>query len=166
MKMGVADARIEHSVKYLSGLYRENGYPCVSSMENFRGPGAKNDFCPIASLYSLKSLNLKADIVESDAAAVAVESLLHHWEKRGEKKYYLFGIGTDFVKIKYPMIWYNILHVLSVISNSRIGSKDCFFIIRYKQVNKIEIRLFFHHRPGFSGVPLLIPEIIDGINKN
>ena len=124
MKMGVADARIDHSVKYLSRLYRENGYPCTSSMENFRGPGSKKEFCPIASLYALKALNRDSKIAESEAAASAAESLLRHWEQRGEKKYYLFGIGTDFRKLKYPMIWYNILHFLSVLSDSKNGCKD------------------------------------------
>ena len=28
----------------------------------------------------------------------------------------MFGIGTDFRKLKYPFIWYDILHVLDVLS--------------------------------------------------
>ena len=28
---------------------------------------------------------------------------------------YLFGIGTDFRKVKYPFVWYNILHVTDVL---------------------------------------------------
>ena len=42
--------------------------------------------------------------------------LLSHWEKQGEKKYYLFGIGTDYKKLKYPLIWYDLLHVTDVLS--------------------------------------------------
>ncbi len=34
---------------------------------------------------------------------------------RGQKKYFLFGIGTDFHKLKYPLIWYDILHVSDVL---------------------------------------------------
>ena len=29
---------------------------------------------------------------------------------------YLFGIGTDFAKPKYPMVWFDIVHVLDVLS--------------------------------------------------
>ena len=42
--------------------------------------------------------------------------ILGHWQIRKEKKYYLFGMGTDFSKLKYPFIWYDILHVVDVLS--------------------------------------------------
>jgi hypothetical protein len=29
---------------------------------------------------------------------------------------YMFGIGADFRKLKYPFVWYDILHVLDVLS--------------------------------------------------
>ncbi|HEY85183.1 MAG TPA: hypothetical protein G4N96_08760 [Chloroflexi bacterium] len=28
----------------------------------------------------------------------------------------MFGIGTDFRKLKYPFVWYNVLHVVEVLS--------------------------------------------------
>jgi hypothetical protein len=42
--------------------------------------------------------------------------LLRHWAKQNERKLYLFGIGTDFRKLKYPLVWYNVLHVVEVLS--------------------------------------------------
>jgi hypothetical protein len=42
--------------------------------------------------------------------------LLWHWEHQTERKIYLFGIGTDFRKLKYPFVWYDILHVVDVLS--------------------------------------------------
>jgi hypothetical protein len=42
--------------------------------------------------------------------------LLWHWEHQGERKLFMFGIGTDFRKLKYPFVWYNILHVVDVLS--------------------------------------------------
>ena len=42
--------------------------------------------------------------------------LLGHWERRAEVKYYLFGVGGDFRKLKYPFVWYDILHVVDVLS--------------------------------------------------
>jgi hypothetical protein len=42
--------------------------------------------------------------------------LLWHWEHQTGRKLYLFGIGTDFRKLKYPFVWYDILHVVDVLS--------------------------------------------------
>ncbi|MBI9104465.1 MAG: hypothetical protein JEY99_18770 [Spirochaetales bacterium] len=124
LKMGVNNDLIKTSLEFLATLSRENGYPCTSSMEKFRGPGNKSDFCPIASLYGLKALNLSPETRSSEAAENAAKSLLTHWEKRGEVKHYLFGIGTDFRKLKYPLLWYNLFHVLSVLSQSNFGRED------------------------------------------
>jgi hypothetical protein len=52
----------------------------------------------------------------SDAAKKSIDAILYHWEVKEEKKFYMFGIGTDFKKLKFPLVWYNILHVLEVIS--------------------------------------------------
>jgi len=43
--------------------------------------------------------------------------LLGQWERRGEVKFFLFGSGSDFRKLKYPFVWYNILHVTDVLSS-------------------------------------------------
>jgi hypothetical protein len=29
---------------------------------------------------------------------------------------FMFGIGTDYRKLKYPFVWYNVLHVVDVLS--------------------------------------------------
>jgi hypothetical protein len=42
--------------------------------------------------------------------------LLWHWEHQNERKMFLFGIGTDFRKLKYPFVWYDVLHVVDVLS--------------------------------------------------
>ena len=38
--------------------------------------------------------------------------MLDHWTDRRTNKPFLFGMGTDFLKLKFPMVWYNLLHVL------------------------------------------------------
>ncbi len=50
--------------------------------------------------------------------------LLEHWEKQGERKLFMFGIGTDFRKLKYPFVWYNILHVADVLSRFPFTHQD------------------------------------------
>jgi hypothetical protein len=112
------DTAVKKATEHLVSLVDENGYRCVAAPElgRFRGPGRKADPCPIANLYALKALSLVPELVNSPATRLATEVLLRHWEKRNERKIYLFGIGGDYHKIKYPMIWYDILHVADVLS--------------------------------------------------
>jgi hypothetical protein len=117
MGMG-ADARVQRAVEHLSSLVDDNGWRCAGGREvgKFRGPGRKSDPCPIANVIALKALSLVPDRVYSRATCAGAEMLLSHWQNQGERKFYLFGIGTDFRKLKYPFIWYDILHVVEVLS--------------------------------------------------
>jgi hypothetical protein len=117
--IGLADdPRVRKAAHHLTGLVDDNGWRCVAAAElgKFRGPGRKADPCPIANVYALKALSLLPDLADSEAARRGAEALLWHWEHRGERKIYMFGIGTDFRKLKYPFVWYDILHVVDVLS--------------------------------------------------
>ena len=96
----------------------DNGWRCgaADSIPEFGGPGRKNDTCPIATVYSLKALSRVPHRYESSAVAAGVEALLSHWEHQRDYKLKMFGIGTDFRKLKYPFVWYDILHVADVVS--------------------------------------------------
>jgi hypothetical protein len=115
---GRRDERIDRALQHLLGLVEQNGWRCAVAPElgRFRGPGRKADPCPIANLYALQALALAPELIDSPAAHIGVEMLLHHWEARAEQKYYLFGMGSDFRKLKYPLVWYDLLHVLDVLS--------------------------------------------------
>jgi hypothetical protein len=82
----------------------------------FRGPGRKSDPCPIATVYALKALAMRPDLHTSPAAHAGTEMLLRHWAAPRGQKYYLFGVGRDFRKLKYPFVWYDLLHVADVLS--------------------------------------------------
>ncbi len=43
-------------------------------------------------------------------------TLLWHWGPQCERKLFLFGIGTFYRRLKYPFVWYDILHVVDVLS--------------------------------------------------
>jgi len=118
--------RVQKSITHLKILIDENGWRCKSdpALGRFRGPGKKSDPCPIANVYALKALSVLPAERESAAAKAGIEMLLTHWEKRGQEKYYLFGIGTDFCKLKYPFVWYDILHVADVLSRFPSTHKD------------------------------------------
>ncbi len=109
---------VQGAVAHLANAGDEVGWRCRCGPElgKFRGPGRKTDPCPIANVLSLKALSLVPDQLDSPATLRGADMLLGHWERRAETKYYLFGIGTDFLRLKYPFIWYDILHVVDVLS--------------------------------------------------
>ena len=117
------DARVNRAVEHLAGLVDENGWRCVVAPQlgKFRGPGRKADPCPIVNVYALKALAEAAvrgtpDLLDCPATRTGAEMLLGHWEHQTERKIYMFGIGTTFRKLKYPFVWYDILHVVDVLS--------------------------------------------------
>ncbi len=112
------DPQVGMAVRHLAGLVQENGWRCVVSPElgKFRGPGRKADPCPYATLLALKALSLTGEGIESDACRVGAETLLGLWDQRRERRPYLFAMGTDFAKLKTPLIWYDILHVTEVLT--------------------------------------------------
>ncbi len=114
------------AAKYLVGLVRDNGWPCAVSKElgSFRGPGRKDDPCPFATLAMLKLLSITDSLRDGPAAASGVEALLTAWKRSKEWHPYMFYMGTDFRKLKAPFIWYDILHVLDVLSRFPSHRRD------------------------------------------
>lgn len=110
--------RVQKALDYLNALVRDNGWPCAAAPElgRFRGPGRKEDPCPYANLAMLKALGQVSELRHSPEACTGVETLLGLWERRREQHPYLFYMGTDFCKLKAPLLWYDILHVLDVLS--------------------------------------------------
>ncbi len=121
---------VQKAINHLAGLVEENGWRCTASPDlgKFRGPGRKSDPCPIANVYALKALSLVPELHDSPSTRVGTEVLLKHWQLREEKKFYLFGMGTDFSKLKYPFVWYDILHVLDVLSRFPFVHNDSRFL--------------------------------------
>ena len=117
--MGLADdPGVRRATAHLVGLVRANGWPCAVSKElgSFRGPGAKADPCPFATLAMLKALSAFDDLRDSEACHNGAETLLDLWRASRERHPYLFYMGTDFRKLKAPFVWYDLLHVLDVLT--------------------------------------------------
>ena len=112
------DLRVRRGIDHMIRLARENGWPCAVSKElgSFRGPGRKEDPCPFATLIMLRLLSSLPDLRDSQPARLGAASLLNLWQNRRDKHPYIFYMGTDFCKLKYPLIWYDILHVASVLA--------------------------------------------------
>jgi hypothetical protein len=127
LSFGLAvDPRVQKAVAHLVGLEAENGWRCVCTPElgKFHGPGKKTDPCPIANVYALKALSLAPELIDSPAAHAGVEMLLSHWDDASHSKPYLFGAGSDYHKLKYPFVWYDILHVADVLRRFPVACRD------------------------------------------
>jgi hypothetical protein len=53
---------------------------------------------------------------DSEPARIGATALLDLWESRKMRRPYLFALGTDFAKLKAPLIWFDVLHVLDVLT--------------------------------------------------
>lgn len=130
LSMGLGqDPHLKRAVDHLVVSMDQNGWRCVAAPDlgRFRGPGRKDDPCPIVNVYALKALAQIPDLMDSPATRTGATMLLSHWEHQHERKVYLFGIGTDFRKLKYPFVWYDILHVVDVLSQFPFVHKDARF---------------------------------------
>jgi hypothetical protein len=117
---------VRRAIEFLTGLVRDNGWPCAVSRElgNFRGPGRKEDPCPFASLAMLKILSALEDLRDSPSCHAGTEVLLTLWSDSLTRHPYIFYMGDDFRKLKVPYIWYDLLHVLEVLSHFPWVLKD------------------------------------------
>jgi len=124
---GVKDARVRKAAHQLAALAGDQGWPCASSMPRFRGPGRKDEPCPYANLIALRALSLSEEHRQGTACRAGTEMLLGVWERRAEQKLRMFGIGTDFSKLKYPTVWFDLLHVVDVLSRFEWTHQDARF---------------------------------------
>jgi hypothetical protein len=115
LKFGVNNKHTKEAARQLVWISNNNGWRCKGSNPRFKGPGKKEDFCPYANLVTLKALSLTRQR-ETESVKNGIDSHILHWSNRAGKKIYMFGIGTTFKKLKYPNVWYDILHVVDVLS--------------------------------------------------
>ncbi|MCI0474927.1 MAG: hypothetical protein L0Y55_01655, partial [Anaerolineales bacterium] len=127
VKFGLGqDARVQRAIHHLASLARDNGFPCAVSKElgKFRGPGRKDDPCPYANLVMLKLLAQNAKTRASKASRAAAETLLNLWAHSREQHPYVFYTGTDFRKLKAPLVWYDIVNELDTLTQFPFLRKD------------------------------------------
>lgn len=120
------DTKVQKAVKYLTNLISDNGWHCIVSKElgKFRGPGRKDDPCPYATFVMLKMLVSLDEYKNSKAVLTGANCLLDLWENSKKLHPYMFYMGNDFRKLKAPLIWYDLLHVLDVLTRIDSIKKD------------------------------------------
>lgn len=127
---GREDEDLKAGLDHLKHLARSNGWPCAvsESLGKFRGPGRKDDPCPVATLLMLKLLGEFEAYAATDAIRIGTDCILNCWENSLEKHPYMFFMGSDFRKLKAPFIWYDILHVTDVLSRFQHVHQDPRFL--------------------------------------
>lgn len=119
LKLGMQDhPAVQRAIEHLLKVVDDNGWRCIGGdrLGKVLGIGRKADPCPYATLIAVKALACLPLLHNHPAMCHGVEMLLSHWEHQHESVLRLFGIGTDFHKLKYPFIWYDILHVVETLS--------------------------------------------------
>jgi hypothetical protein len=120
---------IKQGVEYLLSLNKEQGFPCSVSEEHgtFRGPGRKDDCCPLSTLIMLKLLSEIEEYRNSDIVKNGIEVILSLWENSLERHPYMYFMGTDFRKLKAPAMWYDIVSVADCLSKFEYARADAKF---------------------------------------
>jgi hypothetical protein len=117
---------VQAAIEHLNGLVRANGWPCAVSKElgKFHGPGRKDDPCPFANLAMLKALSEFEGLRNSPSCHTGAATLLDLWSESITRHPYMFYMGTDFRKLKVPFVWYDLMHILDVLSRFSWLQKD------------------------------------------
>lgn len=125
LKMGRGeDVRVIAAGEYLMRLGRTDGaagllgWPCAvsASLGSWRGPGKKDDPCPFANLATLKMAAQRPEWRDAPETRAGVETLLSLWADSRTRHPYIFYMGDDFRKLKAPFVWYDLIHVLEVLT--------------------------------------------------
>lgn len=116
--MGYRNEAIDQAVGYLAARQRANAWGCIVSeaLNGWRGPGKKDDPCPYATLIMTKLLVACDPEAHAKAIATGAGELLRLWKNSLTEHPYIFYMGNDFRKLKLPFIWYDVLHVVDVLS--------------------------------------------------
>jgi hypothetical protein len=110
------DSRVQAAVDYLVSLVRDTGWPCAIERKDGRDPARGGDPCPYANLVMLKLLSQVGHTRYEDACRAGAEAILSLWERSRELHPHEFYMGTDFRKLRAPLVWYDILHMVEVLS--------------------------------------------------
>ena len=126
LRFGGHDDAAQAANAHLVGQLDAAGWGCKNAPElgSFRGPGRKADACPLATLLAVKALSLLPEHRESEAVARGAELLLDHWATSRERKRYLFGAGKRYRALKFPFLWYDLLHVADVLGRCPSAQGD------------------------------------------
>lgn len=74
----------------------------------FRGPGRRDDFCPMVTVEALRTFALLPDGRQPPGLLDIARIALSAWRNRATSKPYMFGHGKAFKTVKWPPFWYRV----------------------------------------------------------
>lgn len=139
-RLGYSDDRLEACYQRLLSTQEQDGGWRCNTVKLGKAPStdASN---PGTTLYVLDAFhyrkNSEEDILKLEKGVLF---LLNHWKTRLPLGPCQFGIGTNFLKIEYPMIRYNLLYYCCVLSRFKASLdnecfQEAFSLIRNKAEN-------------------------------
>jgi len=124
-RIGMIDEhRVRRAAEAILAQSRDNSWGCLSSRSDFRGPGRKDDPCPIAILDALYALAPFKEYADHPTLAKGVDVLLTHAERGYDHKLFMFGAGRKLFRLKYPHAWYDLANLLSVLAMIPAGRSE------------------------------------------
>lgn len=114
--LGVKDTRLENSYNWLLNTQCIDGGWRCGTIKMGKSPitDASN---PGTTLYVLDAFRFRENCIhDMDQLNQGVDFLLQHWDVRQPIGPCLFGIGSQFLKIEYPFLRYNIFYYIYVLS--------------------------------------------------
>ena len=72
--------------------------------------------CPYPTLKILRLLARVGAQRHEACARRGTDLILHLWTKRASERRYGFGFGTQFVRLRYPHVWLDVVHALEALS--------------------------------------------------
>ena len=109
-----------HILRFIDRIFEtrrlDGGWHCALN----RAEGKQlqdSESCPMDNLNVLMLLGQYDEFRNDSGLHGAIDLLLSHWRRKDEPwRPYGFGIGSDFMKLRYPSVKYGILRVLDVLS--------------------------------------------------
>jgi hypothetical protein len=121
------EPRVAKAIEALVGLARPGG---GWTWPDARSPLPCRKFvggCPYPTLKILRLLAQVPRWKDSPVTRAGTRLLLDLWERREEERRYGFGMGEQFLRLKYPFLWFDVLHVVEALSGFPWVWKDARF---------------------------------------
>lgn len=109
-------AGLERMAADIASTAQGPAWPCLPhSASGWRGPGRKNDFCPMVTLQALRTFAQLPPGQQPGGLLATARVALRAWRTRAEEKPYMFGHGRQFKTVKWPATWYSAYAMLDAL---------------------------------------------------
>ena len=107
---------LERMAADITSTAQGRAWPCLPhSTSGWRGPGRKDDLCPMVTLQALRVFARLAPGQQPAGLGEVARVALRAWQARATEKPYMFGHGRQFKTVKWPPTWYGAYAMLDTL---------------------------------------------------